>query len=380
MTLRTMRYPIFLGIGTLLASFVTVQSASEVEAEADNEVVLSPQAELIRQSWMHQSKVNDLAYSLFRANADLCGKNTRQDLGIRWVAIADFEGTDQRFAAIELGVAHLPYMYRVVPTSGAGLAGLKQGDSLLAVNGKDVPLAPDRYHARIKPMGAEEQPMYRWRVNRLLKQSASKGNPVEIRYLRDSDRVTIDVQPQKMCDLDVALVYEKDINLMTAGRTIYISSGLRNFVGSDAELQMFIAHELAHFIQKHGTKRNLAKILGKGADLIVHMPLILDTTLLSEGEIQPDEVPIIPIFSTVGKNVFRKKHELEGDYLTAYLLERAGISSSEVARVWQDIPTGSGILERHGFLEDRIEPMNSVALEIEQKHLENEPLIPKSSR
>lgn len=364
----------------LLASTSTVVWSSPIDDESETERILSPEAELIRQSWEHQSRINDLAYPLFVKNAELCGKNTRMDLGIRWVVVADFEGVDQRFAAIELGVAHMPYIYRVIPASGAGQAGLQHGDQLLAVNGKDVPVAPDRYHARIKPLGAEDQPMYRWRINRQLKQSVSKGASVTIRYLRESERKTTEIRPQKICDLDVALVYESDINLMTVGRTIYVSSGLRNLAVTDAELQTFLAHELAHFIRKHGTKRNLAKILGKGADLIVHMPLILGTTLASGGEFQPEEVPIIPIFSTVGKHVFRKKHEEEADYLAAYLLERIGVSSGDVVDSWESLPHDSGLLKRHGFLDERKVAMNNTAREIENKRLNNEPLEPKSSK
>ena len=377
---RTARIHASAVLFVFLVSPLDVESSSDEAVATYNEVILSPQAELIRQSWEHQSRFNDLAYPLLVKNAELCGKNTRMDLGIRWVAIADFEGADQRIPAIELGVGHMPYIYRVIPTSGAGLAGLRHGDKLLAVNGKDVPVAPDRYHARIKPLGAEEQPMYRWRINRQLKQSASKGATVTIRYLRGSERKITEIQPQKICDLEVALAYERDINLMTVGRTIYVSSGLRNFAVTDAELQTFIAHELAHFIRKHGTMRNLAKILGKGADLIVHMPLILGTTLASGGEVQPEDVPIIPIFSTVGKHVFRKKHEEEADYLAAYLLERIGVSSGDVADTWASVPTDSGLLKRHGFLVERKETMNDAAGEIDNKRINNEPLDPKSSR
>lgn len=322
-----------------------------------------------------QTRISDLAYPLFVSNVDLCGKQKIHDLGFNWITVADIEDRYQRLAGIQLGVSNLPYLTRVIPGSAADEAGLIQGDTLLSINGIEVPVGPDHYVARVKPFGEPDQPMYRWDIKWQIKKATKAGAPVTLEYLRGTDRHSVEVKPQLRCNYDVLIYRTNDIGLLSVGNTIFISSSLFDFTQSNSELQMFIAHELAHKLKKHETKNNIGRTLVFGVDLIVSLPLTFAAAVASEGYYEPKELPV-NVFAKLGSKAFRQKYELEADYVTAYLLERSGVSSGEVAQTWDRVPSNAVLLKRHVRHPKRGAMMNSAAQEIAKKRQANEPIVP----
>ena len=95
--------------------------------------------------WTQQQLVAGLAYELGVANVALCGDDTSNNLGIEWLTLADFPNANLRIAGSRLGVGRLPFVTVVTPNSPADLAGVLNGDSLLTVNSKAIPTAPESY-------------------------------------------------------------------------------------------------------------------------------------------------------------------------------------------------------------------------------------------
>ena len=324
-----------------------------------------------------QSHIAGLAYPLLVANSDLCGSKVVTELGIQWIVFNDVVGVVGRVAAINLGISHNPYLTVVTPGSPAAKAGLQEGDTLLSLNGSRI--GKDRNWVA----WVNNTRLYRWRFNRFLNRALSQRSSITVQYRRGNEILQTDIQPVRRCDFDVFVIEysflasEIDgaavsssefspLNSISYGGTILISSGLYEWAQTDRELQMFIAHELAHEIVGHGAHATTWLI---SVEPLKRAGLLGD---FGRGGFLNFPHPTTP-------RRYDQTQEQDADYLAMYLLARADIDVSEYANIWTLIPDDAPIMDTHGNLENRRKVIESTLVEIQTKIDSGLPLDPISS-
>ena len=341
----------------------------------------------LEQSWGRQQHVSGLAYELGLRNADLCGSDTSMDVGIEWITLADLPKTNPRAAAKLLGVGRMPFVAVAVPGSPADQAGIRQGDTLVSVNGKQLPTAGEEYYGFVV-INNVEVPPYRRKVDRALAEAAEGGQPVEIAIRRDGEVVNVSVRPAAVCDYNVLVVEDPVLGMTSHGRIVLVSSGLYDFAGSDAEIQAAIAHGLAHIMENHDLRerRNAAigGVLGGIAAAAAVAPSAIlfglagadvDVGGVIEGAVEGSS----RVFAAGGAAMFSTSREREADYLALYLLERSGVDAAAGKGFWTRVPADSALARSHAGMEERLANMEATVREIARKRSAQEPLVPTTT-
>ncbi len=331
--------------------------------------------------WSTQQHVAGLAYELGKANVELCGEETSNDLGIEWLTIADFPNANLRIAGSQLGVGRLPFVTVVTPHSPAARAGIRNGDRLLSLNGEVVPTAPESYLTYIE-INNVRVPMYRRKINRMLENAAALGLNIPVVVLRDRDEVHLDIVPYETCDFRVVVLEDSNLHLENLGKSVLISSAFLDFAYSDREIQTLIAHQLAHILGKHGAKKTRNAVIGGVAGGAAATAVLLPVAIV--GAIAGEDVEFIGdaiegsarLSSRVGGGMFATRHEREADYLALYLLERAGIDPREFLTVWKRLPADVGVNKSHPAIEERVKTIESTIEEINDKRAKGLKLVP----
>ena len=80
--------------------------------------------------------------------------------------------------------------------------------------------------------------------------------PAVIEHLQQLARPIIDQRTRKELIFTLEMIKSDEINAFAhAGGYVYVTAGMLNFAKPDAELQFFLAHEIAHQELKHVVKR-----------------------------------------------------------------------------------------------------------------------------
>jgi len=154
-------------------------------------------------------------------------------------------------------------------------------------------------------------------MNNLLKKNEEATYKLGIR--RDLTETNIDITPEAACSFPVLLDPSDAINAYADGTNIYITTGMYRFAQSDQELQLVIAHELAHNSEGHLDKKLGNTILGA----------VLDVTAAAYG------INTQGAFSDATSRMFSQEFEREADYVAMYMLSKASVPTIEAANFWR---------------------------------------------
>lgn len=347
-----------------------------------------------------QAEVGGLAYPILTANSDLCGEDVVDDIGIEWVVFNDFpapdprleqsalareiranrakaglppvekEGLVERIAAKTLGIRHTPYLMVVVPGSPADKAGLRQGDILESFNGK--PIRRDRglhFDYGFDPYRGTRP--YRWHFDRTMRKVLEDVSSVAIHYTRGGRAAMIhrtEAQPVKKCDFDIMGLDFAEVGFASEEGVILVSSGLYESAQSYLEVQVFVAHQLAHELAGHRSETLTRWQGGWGYPWLELVYLGLDAS--SEG------VGLGGFLFSESWASFSQDQDINADYMAMYLLARAGIDMSQYASVWTSLPTKSPMAKIHPVSQIRVERMSDTLQEITEKLDAGLPLNP----
>lgn len=241
------------------------------------------------------------------ASSGLCPTGSR---GPGWVVqdLAQYNGALRPAARQALGLGELPTIVGVVPGSAADRSGLRAGDQLERVGASAVSAGGEGY-ARLQ------------QVEDWVDQGLARGG-VAMRLRRGGAAVELTLRPEPGCGSRFQLLPGAGLNAKADGRYVQVSGGLVEFVGSDDELALVIAHELAHNILGHRAR--------------------LDAAGTSRG-----------LFAGFGKNRTRiRETELEADRFALYLMARAGYDPAIAPAFWARF--GRKLVP--GFLSDGTHP------------------------
>ncbi len=173
-------------------------------------------------------------------------------------------------AGRELGLLQGPGIVAVVEDGPAARAGLRAGDTLLAVNGIAFP----------SPTVAAAEPDEKKRrrlieeVDLLLDEQLRLG-PARLKVMREGGSPEFVLTPEIGCASRGRLARSGQANAFADGRYAVMTTKLLGFMQSDDEVAVAMAHELAHNILQHPAELDAQKVpkgilrnIGRNAALV----------------------------------------------------------------------------------------------------------------
>ncbi|ODU22729.1 MAG: hypothetical protein ABS87_00735 [Sphingomonas sp. SCN 67-18] len=240
--------------------------------------------------------------------APLCGDRQMRS-GLLVHGLAQYAPAARADAAALFGLGDAPAVLAVVPGSGADRAGLQAGDAIIAVEGDDVATAT-------APQGAARFDAVQ-RVEDRIEAGLADG-ALSLTIRRDGRERAVRVTGDEGCASRFQMIPATRLNA-SAGPYVSVTSAIVEFVASDDELALVLAHELSHNILKHGAR--------------------LDRQGTSRG-----------LLRAFGKNPGRiRATEDEADRMALYLMARAGYDIAVAPAFWDRFGRRTGF----GMFSDR---------------------------
>lgn len=263
------------------------------------------QALHVKRVTSYQTRLQRISAPLLQAALPFCQGEETGYVGA-WVDNIDaWSDKHQSIARDVLNLDHALKITLITPGSPAHGAGLQKGDLLLSVNG----------HATLGGQGAVED------FNHLLSRALNDetAETVRIEISRNSQPMTMVVQPEPMCDYAVHVWMNNSINAFADGGNIVVTSGLMRFAESDDEVALVVAHEIAHNSMDH--------IEAKAQN--ARLASVFDILAAAYG------VNTSGLFAKLGARSFSKEFEREADYLGLYIMARAGEPVNGLGGFWR---------------------------------------------
>jgi predicted Zn-dependent protease len=187
-----------------------------------------------------------------------------------------------------------------------------------------------------------------------------------VKVLRDGKNMELPVQTVMRCAFDAMLSPTDIINAFADGKHITITKGMMRFTQDDTELELVIAHELAHDAMKHMDKKLGNRILGA----------IVDGLLASRG------IQTGGAFGNASAGSYSQEFESEADYVGLYMMARAGGNIEEAPKFWRRMAAENpgSISERnssHPTTPYRFTALEKTVLEIREKQKAGVPVLPE---
>lgn len=187
------------------------------------------------------ARVARVAFRLSDANAALCPA-IRQSAGWALHAASQYSEELRPYAQARFGLdGDLPGLLTVPAGSPAAIAGLQEGDLVLAVNGRALARGPDRREAAFEGLAANIA---------VIDRSLANGS-TQLTVRRNGAEIPITVTPRRACGYEVQLNPSDELNARADGRRLFISTALAGFAETDDELAVILGHELAHHVLRH---------------------------------------------------------------------------------------------------------------------------------
>lgn len=309
------------------------------------------QALYLQNIWKRQARLADLSWPIRKHGTELCGEDVKYDFGILTVALSDIPWEYQDVAEDDLDISNRPKILHVIPDSPAHLAGMKPGDKFIEYANK--PVKDDKRSIK--------------RLRKQFDASSRTGLPVDFEVSRTGVTHFLTIKPEEVCGYEIVLSPTDEVNAYADGNNIIFTQGMMRFAQDDEELQLVIAHEIAHNSEGHIDKKIGNYLLGALVDVIA-LAYGFDTQSM---------------FADMSTLVFSKEFEREADYVGMYLLARAGINTSGVGNFWRRIAAEypqsikGSFLYTHPASAERYTNIDAAHVEIGDKLLKGLPLLPE---
>ena len=286
----------------------TTVAASGSNAAIQNEAI-EQQVLALTTTRDRLQRLQDLYWPLRRANTDLCGESISLHSGFSFAQGADFGRIDlypeqQQVVTRAFGVTDQVTAIYVTENAPAWKAGLRRGDQITAINGEAV------------GAGRNETRNLQRRLNDQVQGNAAS---YKLQISRNGTPQTLNITPEQVCSFEIILDPSDALNAYADGSSIYITSGMYRFVDTDQELQLVIAHELAHNSEGHINKKVGNSLLGG----------VFDIAAAVYG------VNTGGFFGEIAGGMYSQEFETEADYVGLYMMARADIATVESANFWR---------------------------------------------
>lgn len=284
-------------------------------------------------------RVARVGYRLSVANADLCPA-VRNSAGWLLHAAGQYSPELRPYAEARFGLdGDLPGVLAAPAGSPAALAGLRQGDLILGVEGEALTRGDGRRAAAFEGLEANI---------RKLDLALARG-PVRLLIRRDGDEMTVPVSPRRTCGYDVQLDPSDELNARADGERLFITTAMAGFAATDDELAIVLGHELAHHVLGHRNWHE-AEALGR----------------------QTQTVPALG--GAAGG------HERQADRVGLFLAARAGFDTAIAPDFWRRFGDYNWRVRYPGWshpsAEARARALEQVQAEISALRAAGQPLVP----
>jgi predicted Zn-dependent protease len=237
----------------------------------------------------------------------------------------------------------------VLAGSGAARAGLRKGDGLVSVEGKQLPGGPD----------AESQ------AAEVLGPLVGKQAALNMTVARNGANQTLNVPVTRACAIRVNLGNSDNINSYADGQRVLITRGMINFAQSDEAIAYVLAKDIAHNVLGHPAAMRNSAAVGSMIDNLVRTRPDLSLLIGSAG-IKP--VP--------------QEMDAAADNLALYMLARGGYNIDRAKPFWQRLASQypatvlNGYTAVHPATAYRLAAIDRSVSEIKAKQSAKKPLVP----
>ncbi len=307
-------------------------------AEAGLEISAPAEQRLVALTDLDQ-RVARVGYRLSEANAGLCPA-VRNSAGWLLHAASQYSPELRPHARTRFGLdGDLPGLLSVPEGSAAALAGLRQGDLLLGVNGEALTRGVDRGPAAYEGVEAN--------IRKL--DLALADGPVVLAVRRDGNDLSVTVTPQRACGYEVQLDPSDELNARADGKRLFITTAMAGFTATDDELAVVLGHELAHHVLGH-----------RG---------------WHEAETRGRQTQTVPALAGASGGA-----ERQADRVGLYLAARAGFDTSVAPAFWRRFGAFNWRVRypqwSHPSAEARARALEEVEAEISARRAAGQPLVP----
>jgi hypothetical protein len=263
-----------------------VSAAFSLTSLTASGATVQPREEISR--W---GQISSAAWPLAQANVELCGQTTGPALGFTQVG----------------SMENRPMIFGVGEGSPAAASGLKDFDELVAFNGKALQTRKlEQVTERFDEVFADE---------------AEVGQPLQVTYLRDGAEATVEVTPVNACKFNVMYI-RKPIPTTTQGTALLLGNAIDSYASSPLEIRTYVSRYLARVILDHQGQNQKQ---GRKFDLLSG----------AAGLLTGHQAPVTGNAFARFRN--GESQDLEQDYLSVYLLARAGDDVSGVPLFWEGV-------------------------------------------
>lgn len=333
-------------------------SPEQVAAEQQRQMQFT-----VEQFMKQQQRAHGIAYPMLRSAVGLCPQeHVGFQMGVS-AANAYVFTKDWQPAARALGFGDTLTVSSVAPGSAAEHAGVQVADRIVAANGEAVPTGPKAVRA------------YGQAARRGVEAAANAGRApeAELDVVRGGVTQHLNVPLDTVCNYQVAVVQNEEVNAFADGHTVYITSAMMRFAADDDELATVIGHELAHNAMKHiqAKKRNagIGALFGALADIA------MASQGINTGGYYTSE------FAKLGAMTFSQDFEREADYVGVYIIARSGRPLTAAPLLWRQMaavsPGSIRFASSHPTTAERYVRLDRYIQEIEQKRAAKQPLVPE---
>lgn len=290
-----------------------------------------------------QLKVWRIGSRLRTANAEYCS-DTRHTFGFFAVDSTTF-APKYALAAPDIGLDPGVRIWGVRPEFSEAQALLTRGDRIMGVNGNPV------FEYRSFESGMTE-PFRTGKVSLNLQ----RGN---------GDHLDVQIAGRLACDYRVAVVTSDIVDTFVDGTNIFITSSMIDWMQSDDELALVIAHELAHALLGHVGRKKFQSMIGTLADLALFAFSGIYTGMFELG----------------GRSLFAGGMERAADKVSLVLAARAGFDVAVAPELWQRLAgavyagTDVEFAKSHPVNLDRFDEIQREADRILRAQGQGEPLL-----
>ncbi|MCY4096058.1 MAG: M48 family metallopeptidase [Gammaproteobacteria bacterium] len=301
------------------------------------------------------ARIHNLLWPLLERNTDFCRGMTTRSIGLRHTSPRGGSGqsaVERRARDAVFDFNERPVIYAVAEGSPADTAGLKPNDRIVAVG---------RW-----TWTAENASDFNRSLQRRLDAMVRRGDVV-LAIERDGERMSIDMTPIRICNVDLSLKPTLEVQARTNGREIVVTLGMAERL-DDEQIRTVLAHELAHCTMGHITRTSVNSGLG----------LMFDLAFLTQ------RVWLGGVFSRLSRDAMSISIEREADYVSMYLLANAGFDTSDRAQIWRELADEvtfrSSFFTTHPYSPERYLLLTKTHDEIDRKRESGEDVVPNGMR
>ncbi len=296
-----------------------------------------------------QDRLYRIAGPLLINNADLCRTQARNLLGFTAKNKYSYTGEFVDAAQAVLNYGDRLEVASVLAGSGGARAGLRKGDGLVAAEGKTLPTG----------LNAETQ------AAGILGPLVSGHQSLNLIVAREGRNQAINVPVTRACAFKIDIGNADNINAYSDGQRVMITRGMVNFAQSDEAIAYVLAKDIAHNVLGHAATTRSAYTVGSIIDNLV--------------AVRPD---LSMLIGTAGVKPMPQELDAAADYLSLYMVARAGYSLDHAHAFWQRMAGQypatvlNGYTAIHPAVNYRLSVIDKTIAEIKGKQAAKKPLVP----